>query len=113
MPTTYRFFFQAEDGIRDDLVTGVQRVLFRSLQRRVGEGDDGIPPEPGEQEPLRRVLEAREEIGRASCRERVDIWVGAGVLKRKVSKIGEEYARLEQHYRDAERVQVRWQLDGT
>src|SRR5207244_8575266 len=23
-------FFQAEDGIRDDLVTGVQRVLFRS-----------------------------------------------------------------------------------
>src|SRR5438552_1006972 len=32
----------------------------RALQRRVGEGDDGIPPEPGEQEPLRRVLEARE-----------------------------------------------------
>src|SRR5258708_12334722 len=25
------FFFQAEDGIRDDLVTGVRRVLFRSL----------------------------------------------------------------------------------
>src|SRR5258708_1819404 len=25
------FFFQAEDGIRDDLVTGVQSVLFRSL----------------------------------------------------------------------------------
>src|SRR5438105_8735587 len=24
------FFFQAEDGIRDPLVTGVQRVLFRS-----------------------------------------------------------------------------------
>src|SRR5258708_39698848 len=24
------FFFQAEDGIRDDLVTGVQTVLFRS-----------------------------------------------------------------------------------
>src|SRR5687767_15222586 len=24
------FFFQAEDGIRDKLVTGVQRVLFRS-----------------------------------------------------------------------------------
>ena len=32
------FFFQAEDGIRDRLVTGVQSVLFRSnehcLQRR-------------------------------------------------------------------------------
>src|SRR5438874_3715082 len=25
------FFFQAEDGIRDLYVTGVQRVLFRSL----------------------------------------------------------------------------------
>src|SRR5256886_16267247 len=27
---SYRFFFQAEDGIRDLTVTGVQRVLFRS-----------------------------------------------------------------------------------
>src|SRR5438105_12534359 len=27
------FFFQAEDGIRDPLVTGVQRVLFRSSVR--------------------------------------------------------------------------------
>src|SRR3990170_1979938 len=26
------FFFQAEDGIRDDLVTGVQTVLFRSTR---------------------------------------------------------------------------------
>src|SRR5205823_7873500 len=26
----FYFFFQAEDGIRDKLVTGVQRVLFRS-----------------------------------------------------------------------------------
>src|SRR6478609_652693 len=29
------FFFQAEDGIRDKLVTGVRRVLFRSLPERV------------------------------------------------------------------------------
>ena len=27
------FFFQAEDGIRDRDVTGVRRVLFRSLPR--------------------------------------------------------------------------------
>src|SRR5687767_15881274 len=27
------FFFQAEDGIRDKLVTGVRRVLFRSRSR--------------------------------------------------------------------------------
>src|SRR5258706_3162246 len=35
------FFFQAEDGIRDWSVTGVQRVLFRSvhsiLEAKVGE----------------------------------------------------------------------------
>src|SRR6266404_8814824 len=28
------FFFQAEDGIRDKLVTGVQTLLFRSWRRR-------------------------------------------------------------------------------
>src|SRR2546421_12886830 len=28
------FFFQAEDGIRDLIVTGVQRVLFRSIEVR-------------------------------------------------------------------------------
>src|SRR5260370_27797794 len=28
--SAFVFFFQAEDGIRDDLVTGVQTVLFRS-----------------------------------------------------------------------------------
>ena len=27
----FGFFFQAEDGIRDHCVTGVQTVLFRSL----------------------------------------------------------------------------------
>src|SRR6266536_5990100 len=30
------FFFQAEDGIRDPLVTGVQRVLFRSSGLTMG-----------------------------------------------------------------------------
>src|SRR6266496_5936121 len=43
------FFFQAEDGIRDLYVTGVQRVLFRShghgvepaAQRR-GQGDEPV-----------------------------------------------------------------------
>src|SRR5205823_12123622 len=32
------FFFQAEDGIRDKLVTGVRRVLFRSINT------NGAPP---------------------------------------------------------------------
>ena len=29
------FFFQAEDGIRDKLVTGVQTLLFRSARERI------------------------------------------------------------------------------
>src|SRR6478609_7046056 len=35
------FFFQAEDGIRDKLVTGFRRVLFRSRPRRGGRGGVG------------------------------------------------------------------------
>src|SRR6478672_12947045 len=35
------FFFQAEDGIRDLIVTGVQRVLFRSGHLVLGH--EGIP----------------------------------------------------------------------
>src|SRR5690606_39688550 len=38
------FFFQAEDGIRDFHVTGVQRVLFRSLDAfTLNGGIYGIP----------------------------------------------------------------------
>ena len=68
------FFFQAEDGIRDTSVTGVQTcalpILFpscrlpktctRSIIRR------------SERPYMRTSLEGREKkIGRASCRERV------------------------------------------
>ena len=38
------FFFQAEDGIRDSPVTGVQRVLFRSAYARLRIGV-GLKPE--------------------------------------------------------------------
>src|SRR5256886_11267211 len=86
------FFFQAEDGIRDLTVTGVQTCalpIFPVLAAR----DDRKPREPGE-EGIRLRLDGRErlvhapaverprlgvpalrelgdEIGRASCRERV------------------------------------------
>src|SRR5207244_6372306 len=88
-------FFQAEDGIRDDLVTGVQTCalpiydfvnairavlgprsgppdfarLFQALRIAVNE----------EIETLVTALPAfRDEIGRASCRERVEISAVAG-----------------------------------
>src|SRR6516162_10593302 len=72
------FFFQAEDGIRDYKVTGFRRVLFRSssayacvatLQSSVR---DELAP-----------IAALQEIGRASCRERVESPVVAVSLKEK------------------------------
>src|SRR3989442_10871463 len=90
------FFFQAEDGIRDADVTGVQRVLFRSEDAYVGVletalarrgrvfvvfgviavsgaallpfvGRDFFP----EVDTGQFRLHVRAQIGRASCRERV------------------------------------------
>src|SRR5688572_22141948 len=55
------FFFQAEDGIRDLTVTGVQRVLFRSLardaERDAGVADLGL----GAHQPLRHRRLRHEE----------------------------------------------------
>src|SRR5690625_7741501 len=64
------FFFQAEDGIRDGHVTGVQTCalpIFRSpgpttWRRCCGPGSIDAPP-----------TRPRTQIGRASCRERVKI----------------------------------------
>src|SRR5437867_10373548 len=78
------FFFQAEDGIRDRTVTGVQTCALPISVR--------APPHPVQRVLLQRkssrlrVLRAgprirpcgdrSDEIGRASCRERVERWVG-------------------------------------
>src|SRR2546421_2550375 len=86
------FFFQAEDGIRDLIVTGVQtcalpisagtlpgagtiRFAARSHRRRThrqGQGPRALcrPPLPRGRRRTGRAS-ARTEIGRASCRERV------------------------------------------
>src|SRR5204863_6464995 len=65
------FFFQAEDGIRDLYVTGVQTCalpifpVYRHIRPELARGEALLR--------LRVALEVRvpEEIGRASCRERV------------------------------------------
>src|SRR5258708_11800995 len=44
-PSVFCFFFQAEDGIRDDLVTGVQTCALPILN--VEFGDFGITPRKG------------------------------------------------------------------
>src|SRR5260221_12434659 len=76
MYTSCFFFFQAEDGIRDHCVTGVQTcalpIFARLAHFRIGKPDD-----------VKRRQSRPEEIGRASCRERVSISVVAVSLKKK------------------------------
>src|SRR5205823_11235798 len=100
------FFFQAEDGIRDKLVTGVQTCALPICPGRAGRHprlrtqhqrrqSQAPPPHGGRREPVLPgplpgpevpVLDPREavrregerEIGRASCRERGERWVEAG-----------------------------------
>src|SRR2546430_16349574 len=94
-PTFYAFFFQAEDGIRDLTVTGVQTCalpisigaidppLNRNVPRRSATALDSpvspfapaTPrPAPGRDrppQPHRQRARGLRQIGRASCRERV------------------------------------------
>src|SRR5207253_4587811 len=98
------FFFQAEDGIRDGHVTGVQTCALpiyldeRPEQPRAdadGEGGQGHGGEPREQHPGLRAQPAagrpergeaqyaprpETEIGRASCRERCESSAGPSAL---------------------------------
>src|SRR5690625_8001463 len=90
------FFFQAEDGIRDGHVTGVQTCalpIFLGEALEVGvldtvdlRGDgqlDAGDPTLADVEGDRRggVHGGGWEIGRASCRERVWVWEVAGAGK--------------------------------
>src|SRR5438132_6450162 len=81
----YFFFFQAEDGIRDHCVTGVQTCALpiclpsaRSCERPVVCARDLA---------LGKLVQAKGEpfceIGRASCRERVEISAGGGYIEEK------------------------------
>src|SRR5207245_3910137 len=97
----FYFFFQAEDGIRDATVTGVQTCAlpiytwttsrWESLhgrrgrahrlpargRPRVGAHHEAVGMADEERAPLR--VERAVEIGRASCRERGWLVVGGGV----------------------------------
>src|SRR6266508_6799221 len=77
------FFFQAEDGIRDGHVTGVKTCALPisdgSLLPRSEPG--ALIHQPG------LVAERAVRIGRASCRERVEISVVAVSLKKKGASV--------------------------
>src|SRR3712207_7426355 len=88
------FFFQAEDGIRDIGVTGVQTCALPISPSCVPSREAAAAP--GKARPggdggrgggrSRRAVVCRE-IGRASCRERVEISVVAVSLKKKKKTI--------------------------
>src|SRR4051794_41233554 len=86
------FFFQAEDGIRDGRVTGVQtcalpicgRTAVTQCSRRPVPLDAIELPRP-QRAHVRRAGGGRQ-IGRASCRERGEISGVAGSLKKKKEK---------------------------
>src|SRR5258708_29582048 len=87
------FFFQAEDGIRDDLVTGVQTCALpictatvrRFCEQRLLEEILALEPDNlfilqkrltvavrrGDRKAIRETMAQLNKIGRASCRERV------------------------------------------
>src|SRR4051794_41846009 len=89
------FFFQAEDGIRDGRVTGVQTcALPISVKARRAESIVPSPPSATATS-TPSLAGSSTKIGRASCRERVEISGGAGSLKKKKKKEGEERRVME------------------
>src|SRR5437870_13221639 len=87
--STCFFFFQAEDGIRDGHVTGVQTcalpICIGSSLRSRGRGE-GSWSRCGGPVPCRA-----RQIGRASCRERVEMAEAArGFNKRRLYMLGYE-----------------------
>src|SRR6185437_16289902 len=76
--TTF-FCFQAEDGIRATLVTGVQTCALPIY----GMAAESAPIVVGHPIDDPHTVATAIKIGRASCRERVQISQGRGSIKRK------------------------------
>src|SRR5688572_32941616 len=91
---TYNFYFQAEDGIRDLTVTGVQTCALPIFAAGLSLNCSHIvTPSSTASTPIARKLggvngsrpnRLRTEIGRASCREREEITVVAGSQKKRL-----------------------------
>src|SRR5437667_10237363 len=99
-PTAF-FFFQAEDGIRDRDVTGVQTcALPISSPARLRVLDRIYT---GRMSTVAVVSGACAEIGRASCRERVEISVAGVSVKEKESGVWDGGGVLEETERGCRR----------
>src|SRR5207244_10007533 len=72
------FFFQAQDGIRDDLVTGLQTCALPISPRLSNEALLFLSQIVAKTNGAGAFRVEQGEIGRASCRERVEVGEGAG-----------------------------------
>src|SRR5207253_4007928 len=98
--STFVFFFQAEDGIRDGHVTGVQTCALPIYQLAQSGGPSPVPPIQAQGSAPAQfksdqisalLIKLRDnsseqqvgQIGRASCRERVEISEVGGPLRKK------------------------------
>src|SRR5690625_7254823 len=96
------FFFQAEDGIRDGHVTGVQTCalpIWSGRLRRIPQQGASRRSRARRGRRLRvggqRSQDLAREIGRASCRERVESSGVAGSLQKKIEDEGQGAAGIE------------------
>src|SRR5690606_41038245 len=99
------FFFQAEDGIRDFHVTGVQTCALPISGRAAHRAPPGterrgpmsrpawLEPLAGRDHSLPLALAAVVKIGRASCKERGEDSVGAGAVRQGRTKSWAESTR--------------------
>src|SRR5258708_37133881 len=97
------FFFQAEDGIRDDLVTGVQTCALPISPYCRDSGVTAIGREPtcsfakSPRGPMRSgsrsCTRTTSEIGRASCRGKSVDLGGRRIIKKKKEETRQGYWR--------------------
>src|SRR5207244_6258697 len=73
------FFFQAEDGIRDDLVTGVQTCALPIFAGDIG---DGIPAIVGPESSLQRESDRQQQADA--------VWVDGRTARRQMVNRSEE-----------------------
>src|SRR6267378_1097785 len=98
------FFFQAEDGIRDLYVTGVQTCALPISDR----GESARLPRAAGQHGRALGRDQRCEIGRASCRGKSVDLGGRRIIKKKKDQVGGQHRWKGDENGRHECVCVRW-----